>query len=81
MRLGGNLQLTELCSSSHRYCTGCELRCGKAELTRFWSRHGGNDLAKVWLILLRFEFGEFLLGTMNIRFSGAAQGEKFFLSM
>ena len=41
----------------------------------------GSILPQIQLIFLRFELGQFLLSAMNIRFSGAAQGEKFFLSM
>ena len=33
------------------------------------------------LIFRRFEFGEFLFGAGNVRFSGAAEGEKFLLAM
>jgi hypothetical protein len=33
------------------------------------------------LIFLGFEFGEFLFGAGNVGFSGAAQGDKFFLAM
>src|SRR5882762_3986139 len=37
--------------------------------------------AALTLIFLGFEFGESLFGAGNVGFSGAAQGEKFFLAM